>query len=88
MYCNESYVPHLPDTRETVSWLYDVITIPDMHFENFGNISDYEQYDEDNEKLHPDGLGTDSAFDKIIYLKVSSRVCIEELKFSFMQTII
>ena len=64
MYCNESYIPDIPNPKETVSWLYDVIYIADMHFDSFENTSD------DNNNSEAAIIAPEETFDNIILLKV------------------
>ena len=94
MYCNESYLPDLPSTRQTVSWLYDVIIIPNMHLNNFNNNSDITAKvtlgdGEDDD----DVLVTDASFDKMIYVKVSGCIWIltielEKLLYKQLQVLV
>ena len=94
MYCNESYLPDLPSTRQTVSWLYDVIIIPNMHLNNFNNNSDItaEVSFSDGED-DDDILVTDASFDKMIYVKVSGCIWIltielEKLLYKQLQVLV
>ena len=94
MYCNESYLPDLPSTRQTVSWLYDVIIIPNMHLNNFNNNSDItaEVTLSDGED-DDDVLVTDASFDKMIYVKVSGCIWIltielEKLLYKQLQVLV
>ena len=77
MYCNASYLPDLPSSRQTVSWLYDVIIIPNMHFNSFNNNSDATAEAVSEGGDDDDVLVTDAPYDKMSYVKVSGgRWCI------------
>ena len=66
MYCNETYIPDIPNPKETVSWLYDVIYIADMHFDTFENNSD-------NGTSDSALSASEETFDNIILLKVGNK---------------